>query len=134
VAGGAPNRNLARDLAERYGGSLQAWRNRLTQAKRFICLDDGFDEDGNVVGVWTLTAEAARLVYGDDYGAALAVEDARDREYRGAAAFLRMREAPRTAAERARTLAEDRRRGPEEVERLKHKARLVMDSYGQDRS
>lgn len=133
VAAGASRHGLARELAARYGGSRQTWRNRLTEAKRFTRTEESFDEDGNLEQIAVLSDEAMRLIYGDDYRAAFTMDAARDRELSAAMRLIRRHESPASPAERDAAQFEVRRNGAAEMARRLAAAHRVVATYGQSR-
>lgn len=135
VGSGSPNRQLARDLATRYGGAVQSWRNHLTKARRFVEVREEWDWDDEPVKVFQLTDDALRLLYGDDYVERFEWErdqDVAERDLverrRQASAFVRRHTQPVTEWERQRAAYERMTRGPAWVERGMRAAEVVLGS------
>ncbi|MGO4258775.1 hypothetical protein [Marmoricola sp. RAF53] len=131
VSAGGAARSLAQDLASRYGGSVQTWRNRLTVAKRYTEAIHRFDEDDlDAAPLTVLTDEAMRLLYGDDYRAAFDIDAAIERQFAGATAFIRRHESPESSGDVLAAKLEARRLGEARLKRKLAAAHRVLRDLG----
>jgi hypothetical protein len=135
VSRGSASTHLARDLAARYGGAVQSWRNHLTKAKRYVEVREELDWDDEPVRVSQLTDEALRLLYGDDYVERFewerdveAAEQNLAERRRQASAFVRRHTQPATDWERQRAAYERMTRGSAWIEQGMRAAEVVLGS------